>query len=315
MGLSAQHNKAGAVLPPRSLARAGRGEARAGFLFALPWMVGLTIFTIVPLLLTFYIAQTKFQIVGPPKYVGFANYEAMWTDPAVWTSAGNTMFFAAVSVPIKLVMALGLALLLNRITALSGFYRTVFYLPFLMPAVAGSIVFMLLLTPDAGPVNIALEALGFNPPDWLLDPKAALWTIILLSLWPLGVETLVFLGGLQNIPKDVSEAADLDSPRGWHKLLWITIPMISPMILFNLVIGIIYSFQIFTQALVVGGTTGKPAEATLMYVVVLYRAAFRYFNVGYAAAMATVLFVGVLLLTLLIFRTARSWVHYEGESR
>ncbi|MEY4780144.1 MAG: hypothetical protein RLZZ607_1457 [Pseudomonadota bacterium] len=315
MGLSAQHNKAGAVLPPRRLARAGRGEARAGFLFALPWMVGLTIFTIVPLLLTFYIAQTKFQIVGPPKYVGFANYEAMWTDPAVWTSAGNTMFFAAVSVPIKLVMALGLALLLNRITALSGFYRTVFYLPFLMPAVAGSIVFMLLLTPDAGPVNIALEALGFNPPDWLLDPKAALWTIILLSLWPLGVETLVFLGGLQNIPKDVSEAADLDSPRGWHKLLWITIPMISPMILFNLVIGIIYSFQIFTQALVVGGTTGKPAEATLMYVVVLYRAAFRYFNVGYAAAMATVLFVGVLLLTLLIFRTARSWVHYEGESR
>ena len=315
MGLSAQHNKAGAVLPPRRLARAGRGEARAGFLFALPWMVGLTIFTIGPLLLTFYIAQTKFQIVGPPKYVGFANYEAMWTDPAVWTSAGNTMFFAAVSVPIKLVMALGLALLLNRITALSGFYRTVFYLPFLMPAVAGSIVFMLLLTPDAGPVNIALEALGFNPPDWLLDPKAALWTIILLSLWPLGVETLVFLGGLQNIPKDVSEAADLDSPRGWHKLLWITIPMISPMILFNLVIGIIYSFQIFTQALVVGGTTGKPAEATLMYVVVLYRAAFRYFNVGYAAAMATVLFVGVLLLTLLIFRTARSWVHYEGEIR
>ena len=315
MSLSAQHNKAGAVLPPRRLARAGRGEARAGFLFALPWMVGLTIFTIVPLLLTFYIAQTKFQIVGPPKYVGFANYEAMWTDPAVWTSAGNTMFFAAVSVPIKLLMALGLALLLNRITALSGFYRTVFYRPFLMPAVAGSIVFMLLLTPDAGPVNIALEALGFNPPDGLLDPKAALWTIILLSLWPLGVETLVFLGGLQNIPKDVSEAADLDSPRGWHKLLWITIPMISPMILFNLVIGIIYSFQIFTQALVVGGTTGKPAEATLMYVVVLYRAAFRYFNVGYAAAMATVLFVGVLLLTLLIFRTARSWVHYEGESR
>ncbi len=278
-------------------------------------MVGLTIFTIIPLLLTFYIAQTKFQIVGAPKYVGLANYAAMWIDPAMWTSARNTMFFAVVSVPIKLVIALGLALLLNRVTALSGFYRTVFYLPFLMPAVAGSIVFMLLLTPDAGPVNIALKALGFSPPDWLLDPKAALWTIILLSLWPLGVETLVFLGGLQNIPKDVSEAADLDSPRGWHKLVWITIPLISPMILFNLVIGIIYSFQVFTQALVVGGTTGKPAEATLMYMVVLYRAAFRYFNVGYAAAMATVLFVGVLLLTLLIFRTARSWVHYEGDSR
>jgi len=315
MAILAQENTAGASSPPRRLRRAGRGEARAGFLFALPWMVGLTIFTIIPLLLTFYIAQTKFQIVGPPKYVGLANYAAMWIDPAMWTSARNTMFFAVVSVPIKLVIALGLALLLNRVTSLSGFYRTVFYLPFLMPAVAGSIVFMLLLTPDAGPVNIALKALGFSPPDWLLDPKAALWTIILLSLWPLGVETLVFLGGLQNIPQDVSEAADLDSPRGWHKLVWITIPLISPMILFNLVIGIIYSFQVFTQALVVGGTTGKPAEATLMYMVVLYRAAFRYFNVGYAAAMATVLFVGVLLLTLLIFRTARSWVHYEGDSR
>jgi multiple sugar transport system permease protein len=295
--------------------RAGRSEARAGFFFALPWMLGLTVFTIIPLLLTFYIAQTKFQITGAPKWVGLQNYEAMWTDPAFWTSARNTLLFAVISVPLKLILALGLALLLNRATALSGFYRTVFYLPFLMPAVAGSIVFMLLLTPGAGPVNIILEAAGFHPPDWLLDPKAALWTLILLSLWPLGVETLVFLGGLQNIPSDLAEAADLDSPRAWHKLVWITIPLLTPMILFNLVIGIIYSFQIFTQALVIGGTTGTPAESTLMYMVVLYRAAFRYFNMGYAAAMATVLFGVVLLLTLLIFRTARSWVYYEGDSR
>jgi len=300
---------------PRRRRRAGRGEARAGVLFALPWMIGLVTFTVVPLLLTFFIAQAKFQITGTPKWVGMQNYEAIFSDPAFWTSAQNTFMFAVISVPLKLLLALGLALLLNRVTALSGFYRTVFYLPFLMPAVAGSIVFILLLNPDAGPVNLMLSAMGFDPPDWLLDPKAALWTLILLSLWPLGVETLVFLGGLQNIPKDVSEAADLDSPKRWHKLVWITIPLITPMILFNLVIGIIYSFQIFTQALVIGGTTGKPAEATLMYMVVLYRLAFRYFNMGQAAAMATVLFATVLLLTLLIFRTARSWVYYEGDSR
>ncbi|MCZ8335434.1 MAG: sugar ABC transporter permease [Rhodobacteraceae bacterium] len=275
----------------------------------------MTLFVAIPLVLTFYIAQTKFQIVGSPKWVGLQNYEALWTDPAFWKSAQNTLLFAVISVPLKLVIALGLALLLNRATALSGFYRTVFYLPFLMPAVAGSVVFMLLLTPNAGPVNIALEAMGLNPPDWLLDPKAALWTLILLSLWPLGVETLVFLGGLQNIPKDVSEAADLDSPKRWHKLVWVTLPLITPMVLFNLVIGIIYSFQVFTQAIVIGGTTGTPAEATLMYMVVLYRAAFRYFNMGLAAAMATVLFVVVLILTLLIFQTARSWVHYEGGER
>jgi multiple sugar transport system permease protein len=304
----------GAARPPRRR-RAGRGEARAGVVFATPWMLGLAIFTAIPLVLTFYIAQTKFQITGAPKYVGLHNYVAIWGDAAVWRSAGNTLMFAVISVPIKLALALVLSLMLNRVTALSGFYRTVFYLPFLMPAVAGSIVFILLLNPGAGPVNLMLEAMGLHPPDWLRDPKAALWTLILLSLWPLGVETLVFLGGLQNIPKDVSEAADLDSPRGWHKLWWITIPLITPMILFNLVIGIIYSFQVFTQALVIGGTTGKPAEATLMYMVVLYRTAFRYFNMGQAAAMATVLFAVVLVLTLLIFRTARSWVYYEGESR
>jgi multiple sugar transport system permease protein len=306
---------AGAAPRPRRNGGAGRGEARAGVLFALPWMVGMTLFVAIPLILTFYIAQTKFQIIGAPKWVGMQNYEALWTDPAFWTSARNTLVFAVISVPLKLIIALGLALLLNRATALSSFYRTVFYLPFLMPAVAGSVVFMLLLTPNAGPVNLVLEALGFNPPDWLLDPNAALWTLIMLSLWPLGVETLVFLGGLQNIPKEVSEAADLDSPRGWHKLVWITLPLITPMVLFNLVIGIIYSFQIFTQAIVIGGTTGAPAESTLMYMVVLYRAAFRYFNVGLAAAMATVLFLVVLILTLLIFRTARSWVHYEGGER
>jgi multiple sugar transport system permease protein len=306
---------AGAAPLPRRNGGAGRGEARAGVLFALPWMVGMTLFVAIPLILTFYIAQTKFQIIGAPKWVGMQNYEALWTDPAFWTSARNTLVFAVISVPLKLIIALGLALLLNRATALSSFYRTVFYLPFLMPAVAGSVVFMLLLTPNAGPVNLVLEALGFNPPDWLLDPNASLWTLIMLSLWPLGVETLVFLGGLQNIPKEVSEAADLDSPRGWHKLVWITLPLITPMVLFNLVIGIIYSFQIFTQAIVIGGTTGAPAESTLMYMVVLYRAAFRYFNVGLAAAMATVLFLVVLILTLLIFRTARSWVHYEGGER
>lgn len=305
----------GAAPLPRRNRKARRGEARAGLFFALPWMVGMAVFVAIPLVLTFYIAQTKFQIVGAPRWVGLQNYEALWTDPAFWTSAKNTLIFAVISVPLKLVIALGLALLLNRATALSGFYRTVFYLPFLMPAVAGSVVFMLLLTPNAGPVNIMLEAMGLDPPDWLLDPKAALWTLILLSLWPLGVETLVFLGGLQSIPKDVSEAAELDSPKRWHKFVWITLPLITPMVLFNLVIGIIYSFQVFTQAIVIGGTTGAPAEATLMYMVVLYRAAFRYFNMGLAAAMATILFLVVLVLTLLIFQTARSWVHYEGSER
>jgi multiple sugar transport system permease protein len=306
---------AGGLTAPRRRRRAGRAEARAGVLFALPWILSLTTFTVLPLLLTFVLAQSKVMISGQLTWVGLENYDQIFADPAFWTSVENTLRFALILVPLRLVLALMLALLLNRVTVLSGFYRTVFYLPFLMPAVAGSIVFILLLTPGAGPVNEILGALGFDPPNWLRDPEAALWTLIMLSLWPLGVETLVFLGGLQNISNEVSDAADLDSPRAWHKLWWITLPLITPMILFNLVIGIISSFQIFTQALLIGGTTGAPSESTLLYMVVLYRAAFRYFNMGYAAAMATVLFVAVLALTLLIFTTARSWVHYEGDSR
>ncbi len=294
--------------------KASRAEGRAGLLFAVPWMLALALFTLIPLALTFVLGFTRVQLSGIT-WAGTDNYETMLVDPAFWTSARNSLVFALASVPIKLVLALGLALLLNRATALSGFYRTVLYLPFLMPVVAGSIVFTLLLTPGAGPVNQILDGLGLDPPDWLRDPRAAFWTLVLISLWPLGVETLVFLGGLQNIPRDVIEAAALDSPRPWHGLWWITIPLITPMILFNLVIGIITSFQIFTQALVIGGTTGTPAESTLMYMVVIYRTAFRYFNMGYAAALATVLFMGVLLTTLLIFRTARAWVHYEGAER
>lgn len=308
-------HSAGVPSGPRRRRQAFRAEGRAGFFFALPWMIGLTVFTIIPLILTFYIAQTKFPLTGPPKWIGANNYVAIFKDPAVRIAVKNTLTFALLAVPIKLVLALVLALLLNRATKMSGFYQTVFYLPFLMPAVAGSLVFMLLFSPGVGPVNVFLQFLGFSPPDWLRDPKVALWTVIILSIWPLGVETLVFLGGLQGIPKDVSDAADLDSPRAWQKFIWITLPLITPMILFNLVIGIIYSFQVFTQAVVLGGTKGNPAESTLVYMVLIYRSAFKYFNMGYAAALAVVLFGVVLLLTLMIFRTARSWVYYEGESR
>lgn len=297
---------------PRRRKRANRAEARAGVLFAVPWFIALCTFIGMPLLLTFVMAQSKFNIVGWPDYVGLSNYERMWNDPAFWKSTQNTLMFAFISVPLKLVIALFLALMLNRATFLSGFYRTVFYLPFMMPAVAGSIVFILLLTPGAGPINIILEAFGFDPPFWMKDPQVAIWTLVMLSAWPLGVETIVFLGGLQNMPKDVLEAAELDSPRAWHKLVFVTIPLITPMILFNLVIGIISSFQIFAQALVIGGMTGEPAESLLTVMLVIYRAAFRYFDLGYAAAIATVLFTFILILTLLIFRTARGWVHYEG---
>jgi multiple sugar transport system permease protein len=294
---------------------ARRAEERAGLLFVTPWLFALLVFTLLPLLATFLLGFANYSAVALPTYAGLDNYRALFDDPAFWKATRNTALFAVCSVPIKLLLALGLALLLNMGGRSAGIYRTIFYLPALVPAVAGSILFMLLLTPGAGPVNVILQAIGLSPPDWLKDPVAAFWTLVLISLWPLGIETLIFLSGLKEIPSDVQDAATLDSDKPWHRFFWITLPLLTPMILFNLVIGIIGSFQIFTQAIVLGGTTGRPSEATLMVMVMIYRAAFRYFNMGYAAALSTLLFIAVLALTLLIFRTARSWVHYEGESR
>lgn len=293
-----------------------RREVWAGWLFALPWLVSLVVFTAYPVVGTLVLSFTDYAVVQAPQWVGLDNYEAMLTtDPAFWTAVENSAFYAAVSVPLKLVLALALALLLNRAVAGIGFYRLLFYLPALVPPVAGTIVFMLLLTPNAGPVNVLLSMVGIGAPDWLKDPDAAIWALILLSLWPLGIETLVFLAGLKEIPQEILDAAAIDGARRWRRLLRITLPMLSPVILFNLVIGVIGSFQVFTQALVIGGTTGKPQDSTLMFLVLIYRTAFRYFNMGYAAALSVFLFLVVLVLTLLIFRSSRSWVHYTEEHR
>jgi multiple sugar transport system permease protein len=293
-----------------------RRETWAGWLFALPWLISLVVFTAYPVLGTLALSFTDYAVVDAPHWVGLDNYEAMLTtDPAFWTAVENSAFYAAVSVPLKLVLALALALLLDRTVAGIGFYRLLFYLPALVPPVAGTIVFMLLLTPNAGPVNVLLGMVGIGAPDWLKDPDAAIWALILLSLWPLGIETLVFLAGLKEIPQEILDAASIDGARRWRRLLRITLPMLSPVILFNLVIGVIGSFQVFTQALVIGGTTGRPQDSTLMFLVLIYRTAFRYFNMGYAAALSVFLFLVVLVLTLLIFRSSRSWVHYAEEHR
>lgn len=302
-----------AYAPARRSARAA--EARAGFLFVTPWMVALLVFTMLPLIATFVLGFAQYRPGSTPTFVGLDNYEALFADPAFWKATKNTALFALCLVPLKLLLALGLALLLDAGGRSANIYRTIFYLPTLVPVVASSIIFMLLLTPNAGPVNVILQALGISAPDWLKDPRAAFWTLIIMSLWPLGIETLIFLSGLKEIPDEIQDAARLDTDRPWERFFGITLPLITPMILFNLVIGIISSFQVFVQALVIGDTVGRPGESTLMIMILIYRSAFRYFNIGYAAAIASLLFVGVLVLTLLIFRTARSWVYYEGESR
>jgi multiple sugar transport system permease protein len=293
-----------------------RHEARVGLLFCLPWILGLVIFLAYPVIYSFYLSFTQYNIIQPAQWIGLENYRTMFTvDPLFWTSVKNSAYFAVVSVPLRLIIAFLLALMLAMDTKFMGVYRTLFYLPALVPPVAGTIVFMLMFDPRYGLINQVIGWFGVEPIAWLLDPQWSKQAIIILSLWTLGADSLIFLAGLKDVPQDVLDAASLDGAGVWRRMLTITLPLITPVILFNLVMGVIGSFQIFAQALIIGGTNGEPLDSTLMYMVLLYKNAFRYFAMGYASAMAVVLFVAVLLLTLLIFRTSRYWVYYEGEEQ
>lgn len=293
-----------------------RREARAGLLFILPWLVSLLVFTAYPVFGTLALSFTEYNIIQPPEWVGLDNFETMFTeDSAYWIAVKNSAIYAGVAVVLRLVLSLGLALVLNMGVRGISVYRVIFYLPALAPPVVATIIFLLMFNYTNGPINLFIEAIGLPPPDWLRDPTWSKPALIILSLWPLGIEVLVFLAGLNEIPQDVLDAAAVDGAGPWRRLFGITLPLLSPVILFNLVIGVIYSFQVFAQALVIGDTTGDPLESTLMYVVLIYRNAFRYFSMGYAAAQALVLFIAVALLTLVIFRTSRRWVYYEGGER
>jgi len=291
-----------------------RRTARAGLLFVLPWLLSLLLFTTYPVLTTLYLSFTDYNIVQPPRWIGLQNYRTMFTaDPAFWTSVGNSAYYALLAVPLGLAGALGLALLLNTRAPGMGVYRTLIALPMLVPPVASTIIFIAMFDPDNGLINAMLQTVGLPAVGWLTDPTWSKPALILLSLWGLGASALIFLAGLQEIPQSLLEAAAIDGAGPWQRFRHVTLPLLTPVLLFNLVMGVISSFHIFTQALVVGGTTGKPLESTLMFMVHIYRTAFRYFAMGQAAALAVVLFLAVLVVTLVIFRSAHVWVYYEGS--
>jgi len=291
-----------------------RREAHAGFLFVLPWVLSLLLFTTYPVLASFCLSFTDYNIVQPPRWIGLENYRTMLTtDPSFWKGVQNSGYFALVSVPLGLVSSLLLAVILNMQARGIGIYRTLFYLPALVPPVAATIVFVLMFSPDGGLVNAVLEMLGLPPPGWFTDPVWSKPTLIIMNLWGIGAGTLIFLAGLKEIPQSLLDAAAIDGAGAWQRFRYVTLPLLSPVILFNLVMGVIGSFQVFTQALVIGGTTGQPVESMLMYMVHLYQNAFAYFKMGYASALAVVLFLGVLVVTLAIFWSAKTWVFYEGS--
>lgn len=291
-----------------------RKKAWMGFLFTLPWIISLIALTIYPILDTVYLSFTQYSVLEAPKWIGFENYQDIFTnDPSIKPAVINSLYYALLSVPIGLVLSLGLALLLNMRSIGIGVYRTLFYLPSLVPPVAATITFLVMFEPRGGLINSFIRLFGVPAPFWFNDPNWSKPGLIIMSLWGIGYLTLIFLAGLQDVPVQLLEAAEIDGANIWQKFWHVTLPMLSNVILFNLVMNIIWSFQVFTQALVIGGTNGSPLESTLMVMVLIYRNAFRYFKMGYASAIAFLMFLVIMLITVVIFRTSDAWVYTEKD--
>jgi len=290
-----------------------RRDLRNGLLFTSPWLVGLVVFTIYPIFASTYYSFTDYSVLRSPRWIGLENYVNLFrNDPLFWTSLYNTLYYAAFSLPLGLLGSIALALLLNRKVSGMSIYRTVFYLPNVVPTVAVSVLWIWLLNPNYGLFNSILSGLGLPGVPWLTSPDWSKPSLIIMSLWGIGGSMVIYLAGLQDIPEHLYEAADLDGASGWQKTRHVTLPMLTPTIFFNLVMSLISVFSYFTQAFVM--TNGGPLDSTLFYMLYLYRNAFIYFKMGYASAMAWVLFIIVVGLTLLVFRSSGRWVYYGGTT-
>lgn len=297
-------------LPRRKLSRRQR-EALAAYVFLLPWLVGMVGITLGPMLASLWISFTRYNLLSPPHWIGLGNYDALLHDPLFASAVKVTLLYVGVSVPIQIGFALFLAVLLNRGMKALGLVRAVYYIPSLLgSSVAIAIVWRTLFGYD-GTVDRVVELFGWhNPPAWIDDPHTAVYTLVVLAAWQFGAPMIIFLAGLRNIPKELYEAADVDGAHRWLQFRRITLPLLSPLILFNLVLQVIGSFQAFTPAYVISGGTGGPASSTLFYTLYLYQEAFGQLDMGYGSAMAWVLLVAIVAVTAAIFATSRRWVFY-----
>ncbi len=287
-----------------------RKEARIGILFAMPWILGFALLMLYPLVSSFITSFTSFSVLKPPTFIGPQNYFELARDQVFKDSVVNTLLYTIGAVPLSTVAAIALAMLLNTKVKGMAFYRTLFFLPTLVPMVAQATLFLWVFNGDYGLLNAGLRGIGVNPPNWLGDPSWAKWTLILISAWGCGHAMIIYLAGLQDVPQSLYEAAEIDGAGSWAKTKNITIPMISPVILFNVIMGIIGSIQVFAipQVMFPGGA---PARSTYMFAMYLYDNAFRFQRMGYASAMGWVMFVFILLLTLGALKYSDKYVHYE----
>ena len=304
---------AGAVLArPARRSRLLRREAIDGYLFIGPWFIGFIAFVAGPMLFSLALIFLNWSILTPPTFAGLSNFRTLLSDALVPVSLYNTAYYTFLYVPLHVTLALCAALALNNRVRAVGVFRTVYYLPSITPSVAAVILWLWILNPDFGLMNLLLRRLHIPTPQWFVDPVWAKPALILMALWALGGAMIIFLAGLQNVPQELYEAASIDGAGWWSRFWGVTLPMLSPVIFFNLVVGIIGSFQVFTSVFVISDGQGSPANSTLFLVLYLYQNGFFFYRMGYASAIAWLLFVIVLIFTGLQFLGARRWVHYEG---
>ena len=287
-----------------------RREAIAAYLFLAPWIAGLLIFSAYPITASLFLSFTDWDLLSPITFIGAENYRVMFSgDPTFITSLGNTAYYTFIGVPLHTAFALLLAVPLSSRLRGIRFFRTAWYVPSVTPAVAAAVLWILIYHPDFGLANTILALFRIPPQGWIFDPQLAKPSFIIMSLWSVGGQMVIFLAGLQGVPQALYEAASMDGAGRLSRFRHITLPMISPITFFNLVIGLIGSFQIFSAAYIM--TNGGPANQTLFYVLHLYRSAFQYLHFGFASAMAWVLFLIILFFTGVQFAGARRWVYYE----
>jgi multiple sugar transport system permease protein len=304
--------KPGRVTPSRLIPRR---QTRLGLLFISPWIIGFCAFYLYPFLATVYYSFTRFTGIGNPSFTGLTNFSGLLHDGTFRTALFNTFYYTIIEVPLSTAAALGLALLLNMNVRGQAIYRTLFYIPSIVPVVASSLIFVWIFQPSFGIVNSLLSDVHIAGPAWFFSIAWSKPTFILLGLWGLGQPMVIYLAALQGVPAEMYEVAALEGAGPFQRLRYVTVPMISPVILFNVILSLVLSIQYFTQAQVIESPPGSPGTSTMFFVIYYYQQAFTDLHLGYASAMALLLFILVLIITVVLLRTSSRWVYYEGEQR